>query len=78
MGLRAGVSDLLIYYPTRSYHGLWIEVKRNKIYTKSEILTATWIAQQEFIDNVKSVGFAGHFCYGWEDAKNIIDNYLLS
>ncbi len=26
MGLRSGVSDLFIYYPTKAYHGLWLEV----------------------------------------------------
>lgn len=78
MGLRPGVSDLLIYYPTRTYHGLWLEVKRNKKYSKSEMLTDTWIAQQEFINLVKSVGYAGETCYGFLDGKRIIETYLLS
>lgn len=76
MGLRSGVSDLLIYYPTKTYHGLWLEMKRNKKYTKSEMSTATWIAQEEFLKLVKSVGFAGEFCYGYQAAIKIIDAYL--
>ena len=78
MGLRPGVSDLFIYYPTRTYHGLWLEVKRNKKYSKSEMLTDTWIAQQEFINLVKSVGYAGETCYGFLDGKRIVETYLLS
>lgn len=78
MGLRPGVSDLLIYYPTKIYHGLWLEVKRDRNYTPSERATDTWIAQMEFIDNVKSVGYSGHFCYGWIDGKRIIESYLLT
>ena len=78
MGLRPGVSDLFIYYPTRTYHGLWLEVKRNKKYSKSEMLTDTWIAQQEFINLVKSIGYAGETCYGFLDGKRIIETYLLS
>ncbi len=78
MGLRPGVSDLLIYYPTRSYHGLFLEVKRDKKYTPSERVTETWIAQEKFLDAVKKVGYAGEFCYGWVDGKKIIENYLLS
>jgi hypothetical protein len=78
MGLRAGVSDLFIYYPTKSYHGLFVEMKRNKKYTKSERLTDTWIMQEKFLENVKSVGYAGFICYGFEDAKKTIEKYLLS
>lgn len=78
MGLRPGVSDLFIYYPTKSYHGLWLEVKRNKKYTPSEQKTDTWMAQEKFLETVKSVGFAGEFCYGWLNGKKIIDDYLLS
>lgn len=78
LGLRPGVSDMFIYYPSGAYHGLWLEIKRNKKYSKSERSTLTWIAQEKFIETVKSVGYAGFFCYGWEEAKSIIENYLAS
>lgn len=77
MGLRPGVSDILIYYPNKTKHGLWLEVKRNKKYTPSERRTPTWLAQEEFIKIVKSVGYEGKICYGWEDGKRIIEDYLL-
>lgn len=76
MGLRPGVSDIFVYYPTNTYHGLWLEVKRDKKYTPSERSTPTWIAQEKFLDTVKRVGFAGFFCYGWIDGKEIIEKYL--
>ena len=72
MGLRPGVSDIFVYYPTKTYAGLWLEIKRNKKYTASERRTDTWIAQQEFIERVKMVGYAGEFCYGFVDGQNII------
>lgn len=78
MGLRRGASDLFIAYPTRTYHGLWLEVKRNKKYTASEMKTDTWLAQEKFIETMKSVGYQGHFCYGWVDGKRLIEDYLLS
>lgn len=78
MGLRPGASDICIYYPTKTHHGLWLEVKRNKKYTKSEREKPTWIAQERFLETVKSVGYAGFFCYGWVDGKEIIESYLLS
>lgn len=76
LGLRPGVSDIFIYYPSTSYHGLWIEVKRDKKYSPSERSSPTWIAQEQFLKDVKSVGFAGYFCYGWIDGKRIIERYL--
>lgn len=78
MGLRPGVSDLFIYYPTKTYPGLWLEVKRNKKYTKSERSTPTWKAQEDFHEKVKSVGYAAYFCYGWLNGAEIIENYLQS
>ena len=78
LGLRSGVSDLFIYWPSRSFHGLWLEVKRNKAYSKSERSTKTWLAQEEFMKNVKSVGFAAEFCYGFEAGIKIIEEYLLT
>ena len=78
MGLRPGVSDLFIYYPTKSFHGLWLEVKRNMNYPPSARKSDTWIAQELFHQQVKSVGYDAHFCYGWIDGKEIIEHYLLS
>lgn len=78
LGLRVGLHDLLIYYPTKTHPGLWLEVKRNKKYTKSERSTPTWIAQEQFQERVKHVGYAAHFCYGWIDGKNIIEQYLAT
>jgi hypothetical protein len=78
MGLRRGVSDLFIYYPSLSFNGLFLEVKRNKKYSQSEMSTETWILQQEFIDTVTHVGYDAHFCYGWMEGKRIIENYLIT
>lgn len=77
-GLRPGVSDLFIYYPTRLHCGLWLEMKRNKRYTPSERSTPTWLAQERFQETVKSVGYAAHFSYGWADGVRIIESYLES
>ncbi len=80
MGLRPGVLDVFIYYPSpyHTYHGLWLEMKRNKRYTPSEMRTPTWIAQEKFAEQVKGIGYQAHFCYGWLDAKRLIEEYLLT
>lgn len=78
LGLRPGVSDILIYYPSKTFHGLWIEMKRNKKYTKSEMNTPTWLSQERFIEAVKSVGYEAKMCYGWEDGVETIERYMRS
>lgn len=75
-GLRAGVPDLFIYYPVLPYYGLWLELKQNRRYRESEKRTKTWIAQKEFIETVRNVGYYADFCYGWEDGKRIVEEYL--
>lgn len=75
-GLRAGISDLFIFYPTKSFHGFFLEMKRNRIYTNFEKKNKTWIAQQEFLESAVSVGYAGEFCFGWEQAVRFIEEYL--
>jgi hypothetical protein len=76
MGLLPGVSDLFVFWPTKSYHGLWIELKRNKKYTPSERSKPSWKDQERFIEVVKKVGFQAHFCYGCKDAIQRIEEYI--
>lgn len=80
MGLRPGVSDLFLAYPSKSkkYAGLWLEVKKNMKYPPSAKKNKTWVQQQEWIDLMKGVGYHGDFCYGWEHGVRIIEEYLKS
>lgn len=76
MGLRPGVSDLLVYYPTKVHHGLFLEVKRHMHYPPSAQKNKTWLAQEEFAQIVKSVGYEAKTCFGWEHGVKIIEEYL--
>jgi hypothetical protein len=76
MGLRAGVSDLTIYFPTKLHHGLFLEVKRAMNYPVSARKSETWIAQEEFARIVRSVGYEAKTCFCWQDGVKIIENYL--
>lgn len=68
MGVKAGVSDLFLAYPNKEKHGLFLECKKKGGYlTHSQ---GTWI------DRMKSVGYDAHVAYGFEDAKNVILDYL--
>jgi hypothetical protein len=76
LGLRKGANDLFICYPKGIYHGLFLEMKRKRKYTAYERLTPTWIAQEQFMQNVQDVGYSAHFCFGWEHGKEIVENYM--
>lgn len=80
MGMRVGTSDLFLAHPnnTKTKSGLWLEVKRNMKYPPSAMKTDTWMAEEEFLKDMISVGFAGEFCYGFEHGIKIIESYLLT
>lgn len=69
IGMRAGVSDILIPYPTQKYHGLWIEMKRKKKYTIKD-------EQRYWIDKMNQLGYLAVIALGFDDAKKIIEDYL--
>jgi len=76
MGLLPGASDLFLAYPSGGYCGCWIECKRNKKYTPSQMKTESWINQEIFQNNMKSVGFHAFFAFGLMDGINKILEYL--
>lgn len=76
MGMQAGASDLFLAYPVGQFCGLWLEIKRNKQYSPSEMRSSSWEAQISFLARMKSVGFAAEICYGFERGKAIIESYL--
>lgn len=67
-GVRAGVPDLFFPVARWNYHGLFIEMKhgKNKV-TKAQ---AEWIVQLE------ASGYLVHVCYGFDEARAIIDWYF--
>ncbi len=69
LGLRPGASDLFIAYPAHGYHGLWIEMKRRR-------LSVVSCAQRIWLERMRSVGYAAHACYGFDEAKTVVENYL--
>ena len=77
LGMEPGAHDLFLAYPTAQYNGLWLEVKQNRKYTPSEMARGSFAAQIAFSERMISVGFAAHFCYGFEHGKQVIERYLL-
>lgn len=68
MGGVSGVPDLIILEPRKQYHGLFIEIKTDKGKPTEN--------QLKFIDKLQTRNYFATFAYGFEEAKEIINNYL--
>jgi hypothetical protein len=68
-GVKPGVPDITLAYPTENYPGLYIELKNRK---KGKPTTE----QQQMIDRLRSVGYRAEICHGWEAAWDVIEEYL--
>lgn len=67
-GVKAGVSDIFVPVPRGGYHGLFIEMKVGKNKPSEK--------QIEFLNHVISCGYVGAICYGFEEAKKVIEDYM--
>ena len=76
----AGLPDIMIFEPRKSYYGLFLEVKRENfaVYKKDGgLVSNTHIAEQEeILHRLKQRGYFAEFVRGFDDAKAIIDYYL--
>jgi len=70
--------DLLILEPLGGYSGLFIELKSKKIYKKNgELLKNEHVeAQNRTIKELLKKGYYACFAVGFNESKQIIDNYM--
>lgn len=68
MGVKSGVPDLCLPYPSNGHHGLYIEMK-----TDNGRSTA---AQREYIDWLNEQGYKATVCHGASEAIDVIWKYL--
>ena len=68
-GVKAGVPDMCLPVAREGYHGLYIELKRQKGGTVSE-------TQKSWITALAGQGYKAVVCRGAEDAIGTIKNYL--
>lgn len=69
-GVKRGVPDICLPVPKGTYHGLYIELKRsigNSRVSKE---------QNYWIEKLLDQGYDVQVCYGWDDAKSRIMDYL--
>lgn len=69
-GVRRGVPDLFLPVKNRDYCGLFIEMKAKKGKPTPE--------QLEWIDYLNGAGYFALVCYGMDEAKMAILNYLVN
>ncbi|MFB5948396.1 VRR-NUC domain-containing protein [Klebsiella pasteurii] len=69
-GGRAGYPDLILDLPSGQWHGLRIEMK-----AKGGKPTPV---QLEWIGRLRGAGYQAEVCYGFDEAKGCITEYLLS
>ena len=68
-GAKAGIPDIFIAFPSKHYHGMFIELKRIKKGSVSKI-------QQRIIDLLNEFDYHAVVAYGWYDAMSKITDYL--
>lgn len=75
-----GHPDLVIYEPRNGYYGLFVELKAEGVKITTEVGTLvadSHIRQQAaYIQKLKDRGYCALFAVGFDEAKNVIDNYL--
>lgn len=80
-GGRRAWPDIFIAEPINGYHGLFIELKRDK--TRIKKRNGEWasehIAEQAHtLQKLKEKGYKAVFAVGFDQARSIIDDYLLN
>ncbi len=68
-GMKTGCPDLVIPEPNKQYHGLFIEMKREKGSTTS-------LEQKKWIKALNERNYLAVIAKGFNEAKLIIDNYF--
>lgn len=68
-GVRAGVPDMCLAYPSGEYHGLFVELKR----ADGGVLSP---AQKIWIERLRLLGYKACVAHGHEEAIRIIMDYL--
>ena len=70
-GMKKGVPDNFIAEPRGKYHGLYIELKRSK-----KSLSRKSPEQRAWIESLNEKGYKAVFCYGAEEAKRVVLEYI--
>ena len=74
-----GFPDMFIAYPNNGYHGLFLELKkdRKEVYLQDGSISRNKHIQEQLsiLNKLREVGYMAEFACGFDEAKSIIDNY---
>lgn len=70
-GVKAGVADLFLAIPNNNFHGLFIEMKRQKGNSQTDL-------QKYFEKEVLKQGYDYFLAKGWIEAKEKIMRYICN
>jgi len=73
-GVKAGVADIFLDVARQGYHGLRIELKRPAEGGKRKGTVS--VEQKEWIERWLQHGYFACVCYGWDEARTVIENYI--
>ncbi len=68
-GVKSGVPDIFLPIGRNGFKGLWVELKKPKIGIVSE-------EQNKWLAFLTEEGYATRVCFGWEEARNALLDYL--
>ncbi|WCF59073.1 endonuclease [Pseudomonas phage UF_RH5] len=76
-GVRQGVADTFLPWPSGDWHGLYIEMKKPTERPKSETAKGgVSDEQRRFGEYAKRVGYGWVVCYDWEQAASYLRSYI--
>jgi hypothetical protein len=73
-GVKSGVPDIFLPVPRGEFHGLFIELKRPIV--KGEARPVVSPEQKHWLKELDAQGYMATVCYGWIEAKEVIESYL--
>lgn len=68
-GVMKGVPDLCVPYPSRGFHGLYVEMKAGK---KGKVSTE----QEQVMDELSERGYRCAVCRDFDEFKAVVDRYM--
>lgn len=82
LGYKNGTPDVMIFEPRHGFHGLFIEMKRGRTeYIEAGKRVVMYPGklsedQTEVLARLNALGYEAHVCYGFDQAKAVIDAYF--
>lgn len=77
LGVKPGVPDLVLPVAAHGFHGLYVEMKRSVDRPKKkEVRGRLSESQIWWRDQLRAQGYRAEVCYGFEEAKAVLEEYL--